>query len=65
MRSISIAVTIPAAPLPPRRAKKRSGLLSGVTRRNSPSPVTTSIARTLSALMPWVRAIGPTPPPVV
>ena len=63
--SNSTAVTIAVAPLPPRRAKKRSGCSVGVTRRITPSPVTTSKARTRSAARPKVRARGPTPPPVV
>ena len=63
-RSISTAVTIPSVPLPPRRPQNRSGFSVALARRTTPSPVTTSNARTVSDASPWVRATGPRPPPV-
>ena len=60
-----ICVTIPKAAPPPSRARNSSGSFSGVTRRRVASAVTTSMAVTWSAAKPYVRAIGPRPPPSV
>ena len=47
-----MAVMMPSIPFAPRSAKKSSGCSVGVTRRSTPSPVTTSMARTMSMASP-------------
>ena len=62
-RANSREVTIPKLPPPPLRPQKRSAFSKALTLSNSPSAVTTSASRTLSALKPYLRPSQRNPRP--